>query len=350
MGTEDGSGTWDGSTAQDGCVTWRWEWYPGTGTLPGDGSMTWGWEDNLGVGPLLRDGSSTRGWEQYPGMEAAPGDGSSTWRWERYPGVGVVPRDGSSTREWEQYLGRAAVPRDGSGTQGWEQYLGMAAVPRDWSGTQGWSGTRGWERHTETAQASHEPNPSVPLRHGLQAPRAVMAEPTPRWVAPLKAPSSSSGSPGPQGGKCRHLGLTPRPGLWGRDGSSSKRAAARRGLDWRVPCALEGTSPGPDPRPASSKEPAAACQGDAGGSGLTWFLFSSPFSLRHPSGPAWPRCRASAKRADGFLWGRRNLAPGRRGWEPDTAHRPAARPTQHRQPRAPAMGRSVTPTEDGPGG
>lgn len=173
---------------------------------------------------------------------------------------------------WERYPGTGAQPRDGRGTQGWGRYPQTGAQPRDRSTAPGWSHARGWAHDSEAAQASLQPQPfcSPPLQHGLRLPGTSSQNSLGRWL-PSKSPlySQPLRTPGDAGAPC--LGLTPQRG---RGGSSSERAPARR-----MPCAPEGTSPGPDPRPASSKEPAAACQGDAGGSGLTWFLSSSPSSL-----------------------------------------------------------------------
>lgn len=179
--------------------------------------------------------------------------------WEQYPGLGVVP-------------GTGAQPRGGRGTQGWGRYPGTGARPRDGSTTPGWSHAQGWAHDSEAAQASLQPQPfcSPRLQHGLRLPGTSSQNIPGRWL-PSKPPPHPQPlrTPGDAGAPC--LGLTPQRG---RGGSSSERVLARR-----MPCAPEGTSPGPDPRPASSKEPAAACQGDAGGSGLTWFLSSSPSSL-----------------------------------------------------------------------
>lgn len=162
--------------------------------------------------------------------------------------------------------------REGSSTQGWGRYPGTGARPRDGSTAPGWSHAQGWAHDSEAAQASLQPQPfcSPRLQHGLRFPGTSSQNIPGRWL-PSKPPPHPQPHRTPGDAGAPYLGLTPQRG---RGGSSSERAPARR-----MPCAPEGTSPGPDPRPASSKEPAAACQGDAGGSGLTWFLSSSPSSL-----------------------------------------------------------------------
>lgn len=114
----------------------------------------------------------------------------------------------------------------------------------------------------------------------------------------LAAPSSSS--------SCGPGAVQSPQGLRGRAGSSSAGAGARSGLGRRgrhrgriLARFLEGA--------------AAACQGDAGGSGLTWFLSSSPSLLRLPSGTAWPRPER-APSAPPASCGRREFGPVRRGW------------------------------------
>lgn len=247
--------------------------------------------------------------------------------WEQYPGLGVVP-------------GTGAQPRGGRGTQGWGRYPGTGTRPRDGSTTPGWSHAQGWAHDSEAAQASLQPQPfcSPRLQHGLRLPGTSSQNIPGRWL-PLKPPPHPQPlrTPGDAGAPC--LGLTPQRG---RGGSSSERAPARR-----MPCAPEGTSPGPDPRPASSKEPAAACQGDAGGSGLTWFLSSSPSLLaRIPlAGLAPVQSAESAPTAScvgGGIWhpaagdGSRPTRNARPCGPPGTQHRGSGCSTAERGPGAPS--------------